>query len=176
MACELTKGRLEPCKDAVGGIQALVFLNYQEYQITEAAGVITEIFEDDGVTEPTGVRYVVRDNTSNVTQNINSSRDNGTTFIEQVVSATLKKMTAADNEELMLMIYGRPLVIVEDSNKKYWLVGMEWGADVTAGTAVTGAAMGDLNGYTLTLTAMERKFAPEMDATAYDSITIVEGV
>jgi hypothetical protein len=35
------------------------------------------------------------------------------------------------------------------------MVGADNGADVTGGTMVTGQAMGDLNGYTLTLTANE---------------------
>jgi hypothetical protein len=35
------------------------------------------------------------------------------------------------------------------------VVGLEHGADVSGGTIVTGAAMGDLSGYTLTLTGME---------------------
>ena len=37
------------------------------------------------------------------------------------------------------------------------IVGLEHGADVSGGTIVTGAAMGDLSGYTLTLTGMETK-------------------
>ena len=34
-------------------------------------------------------------------------------------------------------------------------MGLEHGADVSGGTIVTGAAMGDMSGYTLTLTAQE---------------------
>ena len=37
------------------------------------------------------------------------------------------------------------------------LVGLKHGADVNGGTIVTGAAMGDLSGYTLTLQGMEEK-------------------
>ena len=46
------------------------------------------------------------------------------------------------------------------------LMGLEHGADVSGGTIVTGAAMGDLSGYTLTLSAMERKPANFMDVNA----------
>ena len=35
------------------------------------------------------------------------------------------------------------------------MVGLENGADLTGGTIVTGAAMGDLSGFTLTFTAQE---------------------
>ena len=35
-------------------------------------------------------------------------------------------------------------------------MGLENGADVSGGTIVTGAAMGDLSGYTLTFSGMEK--------------------
>ena len=176
MSCLLTVGRVEPCKDSVGGIESLTFLNYQEYVVTDTAGVITAMFEDDGTTPPTGYRYICRGAGNNLTQNVNSSRDNGTTFVQQDIAATFKKLSAASNEEFMLMIYGRPLVIVEDYNGVRWMCGVNWGCDATAGTAVTGAAMGDLSGYTLTLSGMERKFAPQLDNATYATMTIVEGV
>ena len=31
MACDLANGRLEVCKDAVGGIDAVYFINYGDY-------------------------------------------------------------------------------------------------------------------------------------------------
>ena len=36
------------------------------------------------------------------------------------------------------------------------LAGLEHGCDVTGGTVVTGGAMGDMSGYTLSFTGMER--------------------
>jgi hypothetical protein len=91
-----------------------------------------------------------------LTQNINSSRENGTTFFEQVLSLTLHKLSPADNKQLKLMSYGRPHIFVEDYNGNVFVVGLEFGADVSGGTIVTGSAMGDLSGYTLTLTGMEK--------------------
>jgi hypothetical protein len=173
MDCELTLGRKVPCKDAIGGIDKLFFLNYQEYDITEAGGVVSEINEADGVTPATAYEYVLRDSVSGLTQNINSSRDNGTTWIEQVITAQMQVVTAIDNEELMLLIYGRPLVVVQDKRGKYWLAGRLRGCDVSGGNSTLGAAMGDLNGYTLTITGMENKFAPEVTSVAMAALTIV---
>ena len=65
-------------------------------------------------------------------------------------------MTKEDNKELKLLAYGRPVVVVEDYNSNLFVMGVEHGADVSGGTIVTGAAMGDLSGYTLTLTGMEK--------------------
>lgn len=176
MSCEITKGRLEPCKDAIGGIDKVIFLNFKEYQITESlAGIIDDIKEEDGTTEPTGYEYIVRDQVSNLVENVNSSRDTGTTFIEQILTMQLKKRTAEDNVDIMLLIYGQPLAIVKDNNGKYWLAGQEWGLNVESGLSQTGAAFGDLNGYNLTMTGRERVFAKEVDPTVIAAMTIVQG-
>lgn len=150
MACDLTGGRLKPCKDAVGGIRKIHFVDYGDL------GAVT--LTDDEVTDMDGTftyhTYDVKGNSSLET-NIQTSLENGTTFFEQVISVTLHKLTKEDNKELKLMAFGRPHVFVETFDGKLLLVGREHGAEVTGGTAVTGTAMGDLQGYTLTLTANE---------------------
>ena len=68
---------------------------------------------------------------------------------------SIKLHDKADNKELKLMAYGRPHIAVEDYNGNFMMMGLVNGADVSGGTIVTGAAMGDLSGYTLTFTAQE---------------------
>jgi hypothetical protein len=63
----------------------------------------------------------------------------------------LTKLTKEDNKELKLLAYGRPYVVVQDYNGNAFMMGLNYGAEVTGGTIVTGAAMGDLSGYTLTM-------------------------
>ena len=150
MACDLTRGRKEPCKDVVGGIRAVYFTDFGDL------GTIT--LTDDEITDMSGTftafKYEVKGNSS-FEQNITSSRENGTTFFEQTLNLTLHKLSKEDNKELKLIAFGRPHVAVEDYNGSVFLMGRQHGADVSGGTIVTGAAMGDLSGYTLTLTAME---------------------
>ena len=57
------------------------------------------------------------------------------------------------------MAYGRPQIIVEDHNGNFFLVGREFGAELTGGSMVSGAGMGDLSGYTLTFAAQEKTLA-----------------
>jgi hypothetical protein len=150
MACDLTGGRLKPCKDAVGGVRKIHFVDFGDL------GTIT--LTDDEVTDMSGTftyhTYDVKGNSSLET-NINSSVENGTTFFEQVVNITLHKLTKEDNKELKLMSYGRPHIFIETFDGNLLLVGREHGAEVTGGTMVTGTAMGDLQGYTLSFTANE---------------------
>jgi hypothetical protein len=147
MACDLTLGRKEPCKDVVGGIKAVYFTDFGDF------GTVT--LTDDEITNMTGTftafKYEVKGNSS-LEQTVNASRENGTVFYEQTLNLTLKKLSKEDNKELKLLAYGRPHVAVEDYNGNVMVVGLEHGADVSGGTIVTGAAMGDLSGYTLTLT------------------------
>jgi len=151
MSCGINLGRKEPCKDVVGGIKAVYFTDFGDL------GTVTQT--DDEITDLSGTftayKYEVKGNSS-FEQNITSSRENGTTFFEQTLNLTLHKLTKEDNKELKLLAYGRPVVVVEDYNGNLFVMGVEHGADVSGGTIVTGAAMGDLSGYTLTLTGMEK--------------------
>jgi hypothetical protein len=117
-------------------------------------------------------------------QTVNSSRENGTTFYEQTLNLTLKKLSKEDNKELKLLAYGRPHVAVEDYNGNVMVMGLENGCDVSGGTVVTGAAMGDLSGYTLTFSAQETAAANFVDSPTnvnpYDAmssatVTVTEG-
>ena len=153
MACDLTLGRKEPCKDVVGGIKNVYFVDFSKL------GTVT--LTNDEITNMTGTAgaltyfvYEVKGNSS-LEQTVNSSRENGTTFYEQTLNLSLKKLSKADNKELKLMAYGRPHIAVEDYNGNFMMMGLVNGADVSGGTIVTGAAMGDLSGYTLTFTAQE---------------------
>jgi hypothetical protein len=151
MACNLTQGRAEPCKESVGGLQGAYFINYTTGSFTkDANGLVTDL--------PAGttVYYYELKGTSAYTETVNSSRDNGTTFFSQELTLNLKKLTNEMTTQLKLMAYGRPQVIVWTMNGDALLVGEKEGADVTAGTIQTGAALGDLYGYSVTLTGLER--------------------
>ena len=165
MACDLTQGRKVPCKDVVGGINRVWFVDFGDL------GTLT-IGADDDLTNATGTfsayEYDVK-GANSLEQNFNVSRENGTTFFEQVLNLTLTKLSKEDNKELKLIAYGRPHIFVEDYNGNVFLVGAYHGAEVTGGTAVTGSSMGDLSGYTLSLTGSEKLMANFVDgATAAD--------
>lgn len=171
MACDLTKGRLELCKDAIGGIKAVFFLSEDYVLVESAEDVITDI--NDGAGTPAAItlyQYDTKD-ISNLEETINSSRETGTTFWEQVVNLTVKKMDSVTRKQLKIMAYGSPTLIVWDNNNNLLMVGKDRGAEVTGGTVVTGTALGDLSGYTMTLTAREAEpanflTAPGTDTTA----------
>jgi hypothetical protein len=154
MACDLGFGRIEPCKDSVGGLKAVYFVNYGEMGAITYDVTNTDVIDAVAGT-PDAYKYDLK-GASTFTQNVNSSRENGTTFFEQVLELTFKKLTVKDHKELKLMAYGRPNVIVEDNNGNFFLAGLDHGMDVTGGTIVTSGDFSGLSGYTITLTGMEK--------------------
>jgi hypothetical protein len=151
MACNLSAGRNEVCKDSIGGLAGVYFLNFTTGSFTKnGTGEVTAF--------PSGstVYYYQLKGTSAYTETVNTSRENGTTFFSQELTLNLKKLTNEMTTQLKLMAYGRPQIVVHTQNGDALLVGEVEGADLTAGTIQTGAAMGDLYGYSVTMTGMEK--------------------
>ena len=156
MACNITAGRLEGCKDAVGGLNAIYFVNFGAMgDLTISDETVTGI----AATTPDAFKYDLR-GTSTFDQSLTSSRDNGTTFAEQTLTISLKKQDATTHKEVKLLAYGRPQILIEDNNGTVWLMGEEFGSEMNA-TASTGASLGDKSGYELTFAAMEKGFAKQ---------------
>ena len=162
MACTISLGRLEGCKDSVGGLKAAYLINFEDatFNITNSTATVVE-------TTPAAFKYDLR-GTSSFDQSITSSRDSGTTFVEQTLTLSLKSQDAATHKEVMQMAYGRPKILIEDNNGTVYVMGAEYGAELTGSTS-TGAAMGDKSGYELTFVAMEKELAP---ITSEDLATI----
>ena len=151
MACNLSAGRQEVCKESIGGLAGVYFLNYTTGSFTKNAnGEVT------AYPSASTVYYYELKGNSSYTETVNSSRDNGTTFFSQELTLNLKKLTNEMTTQLKLMAYGRPQIAVATMNGDTLLVGENEGADVTAGTIQAGAAMGDLYGYSVTFTGQEK--------------------
>ena len=151
MACNITAGRNEVCKDSIGGLAGVYFLNFTTGSFTKNGnGQVTAL--------PSGstVYYYELKGNSAYTETVNTSRDNGTTFFSQELLLNLKKLTNEMTTQMKLLAYGRPQIVVWTMNGDALLVGEREGADMTAGTLQTGAAMGDLYGYSLTFTGQEQ--------------------
>ena len=155
----ITSGRQEPCKDSVGGISAVYFVKYEDVDsisyVDNAGDADDHVIDTVTGTTPVAYKYDVRNNSS-YTENIQASRESGTNYFEQVLELTLIKLTKEDHKAIKALSVGRPRIIIEDNMGNLMMAGTEHGCDVTGGTVVTGGAMGDMSGYTLSFTGMER--------------------
>ena len=125
---------------------------------------------------PSFFEYDLKGATSSLTTNIISSRDTGTTVYESTLELTFTHLDVATQEEIKLLAAARPHFVKKDNNavqdtsmesgatdSNYLMVGFHQGAEVTAGTIVSGSAYSDLSGFTLTFTATE--FIPPLFVT-----------
>jgi hypothetical protein len=167
MACNLTAGRNEVCKESVGGLAGVYFVNYTGSLANITNGDADALIES----LPAGLTAYYYDlkGTSAYTETVNSSRENGTTFFSQELVLNLKKLTNEMTTQLKLMAYGRPQIFVHTMQGDTLLVGQREGADLTGGTIQTGAALGDLYGYSITFTGQEQFPAAFISGSTYGS-------
>ncbi len=157
MACALTQGYTLDCRDSVGGIKSLYIIEIDNVSgITEASGTVSAIAKANG---GRFYKYNLTKNTAEATETFTDSRENGTSFYAQSVAFVLNKMQVAWRNEISLIAQNRLLCVVEDANGSYWLYGKENGLMREGGTAKTGMALGDRNGYEITLTGEEKNMA-----------------
>ena len=175
MACDLTAGRLEPCKDSNGGLRAIYFINYDSGLYDN---LIFDGEEIQGLTNPvTCYKYELKGANSFDEANENS-RENGSSFWTGTGTFVFKKQDLATQTQLKILSYGRPQMILEDYNGNFRLAGTKNGCDCVVNTA-SGSAMGDLNGYNITSTSQEADMATFIDDAIMgevDGFVIVEGV
>lgn len=169
MTCPLTTGFNLDCRDSNGGIEAIWLGTYSASDsFTTASSVIT------GVTlspSRTFYKYEFRKQTSQVTETITGSTENGTIFYEQLVEINLEKMETTKRNEIMLLAQNRLYVIVKDNNGKYWWYGLTRGTELNTGNAASGTAFGDRNGYNLQFSGQEPEMAQEVAEAVIATIT-----
>ena len=154
-----TLGRLEPTKSSVGGLKAVYFISSGYINpstfVYGTGALLDSINSNVGAAQVTAVKYELK-GTNSFDQTMTSSRENGTTFFEQKLSLQLKKLSAQSHQQIKLLAYSRPQIIVEDNNGNLFFAGLVLGMDATGGTVVVGNAMGDLSGYTIEFQGMEK--------------------
>jgi len=151
MACNLTQGFNLDCKDAVGGVKSIHLIDWASTGFTVSGGEVTATTVASGDV----YTYELPKGVGSMTTTTNVSQENGTVFNQTDIVARLRKLSTTKRNELKLLAQNRVFCIVKDNNDNYWLAGNEYGCDITAMTSESGTAMGDVQGYNFTLSAIE---------------------
>ena len=166
MACAITHGRIEPCKDSLGGLRNVYFINEDItpsyiYKLNDGGGD-AYILDDDfseSIDYIEGIanlyKFELKSNENVFDQEIVSSRENGTTFFRQTLTIKLKKQDIATHNAVKTLAYAKPRILVENNEGQFFLVGLLRGCDLTSGSINSGGALGDFSGYSLTFQAEE---------------------
>ena len=173
MACTLTlAGRGTGCKDALGGIKRVYVTEWNPDEFSwdaigaSTAGVVDALTPVSPITEVVFYTYDMTRGSGSLTQTITSDLTAGTVYFDQVCSVTFNKTSASDILEISNLVKGRVSVLVQDNNDNWFIMGLKNGVEVSGGTAQTGTAAGDQNGFTLEFSAQEVSPAPFLSVTA----------
>lgn len=172
--CNITQGWQLGCRDNTGGVKRVYILSGSVTRVVNTNSLITAIsgsgkfFAFDQVNQ-----------TANYTETINSSVENGTIFYQQDLTVQFHKYQDG-LQDLIGALSRQPdtKIIVEtqngtdDNDGRWFYIGQFNGATLSAGSGQTGTAYGDLNGYSLTFTALEPEPAKEISAS-YDNTKTV---
>lgn len=167
MACAITHGRIEPCKDSLAGLKNVYFIN-EDINATNLiyynAAIPPPIVYTDDIYYVQNIaslyKFELKSNENVYDQEIVTSRENGTTFFRQTLTIKLKKQDIATHNAVKTLAYAKPRILVENNEGQFFLVGMLRGCDLTAGSINNGAALGDFSGYSMTFQAEELEPSP----------------
>jgi hypothetical protein len=169
MSCAITAGYTLDCKDAIGGIKKVYFGNAEPSAMTlgtNASGVITSV---------SGISFygyeLLAQGKNSFTETVNSNAEVGTLFYTQVLSLEFTKLTQITRNKLNTIAKRRNVVIVETHDGTFFMLGEVYGLNVSNGSALSGAAMGEFQGYQLELTGMEKN--PMDQVLAVSAFTII---
>ena len=182
MACGLlSKGRGLDCNKVSGGVKALYFGVYDQFDapiygtgITVESSTVTDIQMGTN----TLYKYVVPRGSTTANETITGSSENGTLFYTPTVNMVLNRLTKEDQNEVKLL--GRTELVVfaelnaQLTNGHYVIIalGVTNGMTLTSGSADSGAGFGDRNGYTLGFTGFESNPFPMVEdysSTPFDN-------
>lgn len=166
--CDITSGFELGCRDNAGGIKNLYILSGSVDTVTGAAdGFITDL-DGDGIF----YKFELFRQTSDFTEAISSTPENGTVFYDQTLNATFFKMQSSTRNQVRVLAKNPDLKLIVETNNgsvdgvgTFFYMGQENGAQLLSGQAQTGTAFGDLNGYSLTFSGQEPEPASELSGS-----------
>ena len=168
MACSITSGFQLGCRDNTGGIKNIYILSGSISSTSGSQGLITAI-------TGSGVFYQFQlfRQTSNFSEEIVATPENGTIVYNQSCNAVFFKMQTATRNQVRVLAQNPNLQIVietqngsENGAARWFLMGQINGSQLLSGTAQTGTAFSDLNGYNLVFTGNEPNPASEVSGSA----------
>lgn len=157
MACSITiSGRTFPCKTGLAGVKKVWI---KRFVGTEFDAPVNGESAANPIEPATTVEFFEFEPTRNAASLVATptvSVENGSLYYAQVLDGlNFPVLTAADTAKFADLFKSRLLVIVQDANDNYLLMGRTMGVEATGGAFQTGAAAGDLHGYSIQFTVNE---------------------
>lgn len=148
MACALTAGKdYKACK-TVAGTKAFLITEFANITaITKTAGVVTAMTQAGSTVF---FRYKMAAQVGSWKQDTTSNKTTGTYGLTTEATMPIQGIDQATQTELGLLIKNKLMLIAEENDGTYWLLGEDFGMDVTTDALVGGTNMADFRGNTIT--------------------------
>lgn len=171
--CNISKGRgRKNCANLKSGVKSLILANYLGPQ--DESGILTvsgtasghQLINLGNITE--AFKYALKvDSAINTLSFGPSNRNNENDVVTWAPTGTfqLNGVNAELEFQLKMMTYGTPYAFVEGRDDSIVAVGIEGGCKINYEGGY-GAGMDSLNGYTITITAMESEPVFHLSASA----------
>jgi hypothetical protein len=167
MSCFISSGLELGCSDGIGGIKKIYIVGGATGEVTgltyNATGAIT------GATSVSGTSiygFELKRNTSSLSQNVTKSFENGTIYFEQVLTAVFFKYDQDKRNQVKILSQNDQIQIIAiDQNDVQYYLGQVNGMYLSGGSAATGTALGDRNGFELIFTGQEQEPARVISGT-----------
>ena len=178
MSCDITSGFTLGCRDNTGGIKNLYILSGSITSVVDVSEGLIQTISGSGEF----FKFELFRQTSDFSEAISATPENGTVFYEQSVNAVFFKLQSSTRNQVKVLAQNPNLKVIVETNNgsedgigRYWLLGEENGMQLLSGTGATGTSFGDLSGYSLTFTGQEPSPSSEISgslAGALSGITL----
>ena len=173
MACiALTKGRGLDCNRSSGGVKYVYFGVYDQFSPLPL--VVSSEVTDIEMGSNTLYRYTVPRGSTSANETITGNSDTGTLFYTPTVSMVLNRLSKEDQNEIKLLGQTQLIIFCQlneqlaNGHDVIIAMGVTNAMALNAGTADSGAAFSDRNGYTLTFDGMEAEPFPMVEDYTVD--------
>ena len=167
MSCFISTGAALGCSDSIGGVKKIYVAGQSGFTSGYTYNADSAI---TGATDSGDVTYYgfeLKRNTSSLVQNTTKSYENGTVYWEQVLTAVLFKYDQDKRNQLKVLGQNDNLqILVIDQNDTVYVIGQVNYSYLSGGSAGTGLALGDRNGFEMIFTAQEAEPARVLEAPA----------
>ena len=172
MACSQTlAGMLRDCSSNMGGIKAVYMANFDDVASVTVSGTPETVTAITMAASKKFYAYYFNPNTSNVVTTARVNRENGSLYYESVLSLVFPKLDATKRVEVNALAQAGLMAIVEDNNGKCWLLGKDEPMLLQdGGTAETGTAKADRNGYALPFIDAQQQLPYPVDPEIIDDL------
>lgn len=163
MACNLTGGIQLGCRDNVGGLKTMWITDFTNILSVTQDG-------DEFITQLSGTgtfyEFQLIRTSSQHTETVNASLENGTVFYQGETVTYFVKLEQEKRNLLKALAQSQRLaIVIEDNNGEYFYLGQTYGCFISAGSSVTGKALGDQNGYNMTFQYLEPNPMNQLDGS-----------